>query len=128
MAEVQQTTKNLVQQVPPEGGMEEVPCSFCSGAGTDPFGIMSWRSTCVVCGGRGVVRVPVSHRRCAHCRGTGAIKTFTCTVCHGTGLVPEISGPLKVCPECRGTGDDASSALACLTCRGRGVVPRDSDG
>ena len=45
-------------------------------------------STCCVCGGRGVVQVPASRRRCAHCRGTGAIKTFTCTVCRGTRLCP----------------------------------------
>jgi DnaJ-class molecular chaperone len=110
------------------GGLEEVTCSFCRGRGTDPFGIMSWLSTCVVCGGRGTVLVPVSRRRCAHCQGTGAIKTFSCTVCHGTGFVPELPGPLKVCPECRGTGNDASiPALACQTCRGRGLVSRDSD-
>ncbi len=109
-----------------EGKMEEVTCSFCRGHGTDPFGIMSWHSTCCVCGGRGVVQVPASRRRCAHCRGTGAIKTFTCTVCRGSGYVPSIPGPQQKCPECRGTGDDAASALACLTCRGRGSVPRES--
>jgi DnaJ-class molecular chaperone len=110
------------------GGLDEVTCSFCGGQGTDPFGIMSWLSTCVVCGGRGTVLVPVSRRRCAHCQGTGAIKTFTCSVCHGTGFVPELPGPIKVCPECRGTGTDASiSALACQTCRGRGVVSQDRD-
>ncbi len=69
-----------------EGKMAEVTCSFCRGHGTDPFGIMSWHSTCCVCGGRGVVQVPASRRRCAHCRGTGAIKTFTCTVCRGRRL------------------------------------------
>jgi len=103
--------------------MVEVTCSFCGGKGKDPFGIMSWLSTCCVCGGRGVVQVPALHGRCAHCRGTGAVKTFTCTVCRGTGFVPLIPGPRQACPECRGTGDDASSALACLTCRGRGWVP-----
>lgn len=30
---------------------EEVTCSFCSGKGTDPFGIMSRLSTCCVCKG-----------------------------------------------------------------------------
>ena len=103
--------------------MVEVTCSFCGGKGKDPFGIMSWLSTCCVCGGRGVVKVPALHGRCAHCRGTGAVKTFTCTVCRGTGLVPVIPGPLPACPECRGTGAEASSALACLTCRGWGWVP-----
>ncbi|MBI4643488.1 MAG: hypothetical protein HY790_04210 [Deltaproteobacteria bacterium] len=106
----------------------EVTCSFCSGRGRDPFGIMSWLSTCCVCGGRGVVQVPAPHGRCAHCRGTGAVKTFTCTVCRGTGFVSLIPGPLRVCPECRGTGDDASSALACTICRGRGWVTLESHG
>jgi len=127
MTQVQQARTKEVQKGCLEGGFEAVTCSFCGGNGKDPFGIMSWLSTCVVCGGRGVVLVPVSRRRCAHCRGTGAIKTFTCTVCHGTGYVPEYPGPLKVCPECQGTGDDASlPALACQTCRGRGWVPRKS--
>jgi DnaJ-class molecular chaperone len=109
------------------GGLEKVTCSFCGGTGKDPFGVLSWLSNCVVCGGRGTVLVPVSRRRCAHCQGTGAIKRFTCTVCHGTGFVPELHGPLKICPDCQGTGnDDSISALACQTCRGRGVVPREN--
>ena len=108
------------------GHMAEVTCSFCGGKGKDPFGIMSWLSNCCVCGGRGVVRVPVSNRRCAHCRGTGAVKTFTCTVCRGTGFVSVIPGPCLPCPECRGTGDDASSALACMACRGWGWVPQET--
>jgi len=128
MAEVQKAVEQKVQVGCLAGGFEEVTCSFCGGKGTDPFGILSWLSTCVVCGGKGVVRVPEFRRRCAHCQGTGAVKRFTCTVCHGTGFVPEISGPLKVCPECQGSGDDASlPAMACQTCRGRGVVPRDRD-
>jgi DnaJ-class molecular chaperone len=101
----------------------EVTCSFCGGHGKDPFGIMSWLSTCCVCGGRGVVRVAAPARPCAHCRGTGAVKTFTCTVCRGTGFVPLTPGPRLQCPECRGTGADAASGLACLSCRGRGWVP-----
>jgi len=100
--------------------MVEVTCSFCGGQGKDPFGILSWLSTCCVCGGRGVVQVPTHHRRCAHCQGRGAIKTFTCTVCRGTGYVPVIPEPLVACPEGRGTGDDASPPLASLTCRGKG--------
>jgi DnaJ-class molecular chaperone len=102
--------------------MVEVTCSFCSGKGKDPFGIMSWLSNCCVCSGRGVVKVPASHRRCAHCRGTGAVKTFTCTVCRGTGFVYAGPGPYRDCPECLGTGDEASSSLACLSCRGHGCV------
>ncbi len=104
-------------------GMEEVTCSFCKGSGKDPFGIMSWMSTCCVCGGKGVVLVRTPNTRCAHCSETGAVKTFTCTVCMGTGLVPLPSEPTMACPECHGTGDDQSeSAMACLKCRGRGFV------
>ena len=31
----------------------EITCAFCHGAGTDPFGVMSDRSVCGACGGRG---------------------------------------------------------------------------
>ncbi|WP_157212261.1 hypothetical protein [Desulfomonile tiedjei] len=107
-------------------GMEEVTCSFCSGTGTDPFGIMSWISKCCICGGTGRVLVRTPHVRCAHCKGTGAIKTLTCTVCMGTGFVPLPSKPTVVCPECHGSGDDQSaSAMACLKCRGRGFVIKE---
>jgi len=103
---------------------EQVPCSFCEGKGIDPFEIMSTLSTCCVCGGRKVVWVKAPYSPCAHCRGTGAVKTLTCTVCRGKGFVPDSSVPSIVCPECRGTGDDASApAMACLKCRGRGRVP-----
>jgi len=103
--------------------MENVKCSFCGGKGKDPFGIMSHLSTCCVCGGRGVVQVRTPYMRCAHCRGTGAIKTLTCTVCGGKGFVPIPAGPTVVCPDCKGTGDDISApAMACLKCRGRGRV------
>ena len=108
--------------------MESVTCAFCSGKGKDPFGIMSSLSTCCVCGGRGVVRIHVPHARCAHCEGSGAIKTLTCTACHGTGFVPTSSIPTVLCPECKGTGDDGSApAMACLKCRGRGWIERIDD-
>ena len=90
----------------PPGEIAEVRCSFCSGTGKDPFGIMSWMSNCPVCLGKGVVRVKAPYRPCPHCRGTGAVKTFTCGVCRGTGYVPWPAGPTQVSPECGGTGDD----------------------
>ena len=103
---------------------EQVACAFCRGTGKDPFRIMSSLSTCCVCGGPGTVIAPAPHTRCAHCGGTGAIKTFTCTVCGGKGVVPAPDGPWIGCPECGGSGDDASaSAMACLRCRGRGWLP-----
>jgi DnaJ-class molecular chaperone len=102
----------------------EAPCAFCNGTGRDPFGIMSWLSTCCVCKGKSIVQVQAPYARCAHCHGTGAIKTLTCTACGGKGLVPLPVGPTVVCSECQGTGDDGSvPAMTCLRCRGRGWVP-----
>jgi len=123
MAELaKQSSARFPQGIPP-GEIAEVRCSFCRGTGKDPFGIMSWRSNCCVCLGKGVVRVKAPYRPCPHCRGTGAIKTFTCTVCRGTGYVPRPAGPTLVCPECGGTGDDMGDpAMACMTCRGLGLV------
>jgi len=113
----------MPKTVTEERKMEEVTCSFCGGRGKDPFGIMSWLSTCCVCGGRGVVEVQAPYTRCAHCNGTGAVKRLTCLACRGTGFVPAAAGATIVCPECAGTGDDASApAMACLKCRGRGWV------
>lgn len=120
-----QAGREMVTMGPVEPVMTSVPCAFCRGTGKDPFGIMSWLSTCCVCGGRGVVSVRAPYVPCAHCRGRGAIKTFTCTVCGGKGLVAAFPGPTVTCPDCRGTGD-AVSALACLTCRGRGWIPQAS--
>jgi len=105
--------------------MTEVTCSFCDGTGRDPFGVMSWVSTCCVCQGKGTVRIRIPYTRCAHCQGTGAVKTFVCTACMGKGFVPLPPHPIAVCPECRGSGDDASTpSMPCLTCRGRGFVPQ----
>ncbi len=69
------------------------------------------------------------YRSCRHCGGTGAVKTFTCTVCRGKGYLPAPRDPTTTCPDCRGSGDDPSApALACLTCRGRGWVPAKLEG
>lgn len=96
-------------------GTEQVTCSFCSGTGKDPFWIMPWISTCCTCGGKGFVTVRTPRTKCGHCKGAGAIKTFTCTVCMGTGWVRLSSEPTAVCPEWQGSGDDQSPpAMACL--------------
>jgi len=69
------------------------------------------------------VRAQGPQARCAHCRGTGAVKRLTCTACGGKGFVPLPVGPTVVCLECQGTGDDFSApAIPCLKCRGRGRV------
>ncbi len=112
-----------------EGATTVVSCSFCRGTGTDPFGVMSWISSCCVCGGKGKLRIPVPYRSCPHCQKTGAVKTFTCGVCRGTGYLAMPAGPTVACPECRGTGDAAGApALACLRCGGHGLVPAGSSG
>jgi len=101
----------------------KVPCTFCRGSGKDPFGVMSALSACPVCAGRGVTEVRAPNVRCAHCRGTGAIKRFRCTVCGGTGCLPAPENPTLVCPHCWGSGDDRSEpAMACLACHGRGHI------
>ncbi len=101
--------------------LEELTCAFCGGRGRDPFDIMSSLSTCCVCGGSGKVRVQSPAAVCAHCRGTGAVKTLTCTTCGGRGFVPQPLSPTVSCPVCKGSGDDASApAMACLKCRGTG--------
>ena len=105
----------------------EVSCAFCHGTGHDPFGVMSWLSTCCVCKGTGIAPARGPQESCAHCRGTGAVKTLTCTVCGGKGLVPLRVGDTVACPKCQGTGDDFSkTAIPCLKCRGRGWVVLDA--
>ena len=100
---------------------EELPCAFCGGRGRDPFDIMSSLSTCCVCGGSGKVRVQSPAVACAHCRGTGAVKTLTCTTCGGRGFITHPVSPTVSCSLCKGSGDDASApAMACLKCRGTG--------
>ena len=102
---------------------EELTCAFCGGRGRDPFDIMSYLSTCCVCGGRGKVQVHAPAVACAHCEGTGAIKTLTCTTCGGRGSVHLPSLPTVSCSVCKGSGDDASApAMACLKCRGTGLI------
>jgi DnaJ-class molecular chaperone len=108
-----------------KSNLVEATCAFCRGTGLDPFGIMSRISTCCVCSGSGVVLVQAPHVPCAHCRGSGAVKTLTCTVCGGKGVITLPDIPVVICMECRGTGDDASApAMGCLKCRGLGFVPQ----
>jgi len=102
---------------------EELVCAFCRGRGRDPFDIMSSLSTCCVCGGSGKVLVQAPAVACAHCQGTGAVKTLTCTTCGGRGSVSRPLQPTVSCPVCKGSGDDASApAMACLKCRGKGWI------
>lgn len=101
---------------------EVVPCAFCRGKRTDPFGLLSWLSRCEVCHGEGKVTVPLPHVRCAFCSGSGSYKRFSCMVCKGRGALAPLRGPTKRCPECSGRAYETSSGLDCLRCRGRGQV------
>ena len=112
-------TDELVKET--SGG--KFACAFCKGKGKDPFEIMSSLSACCVCGGRGFVAIQMPCAPCAHCLGTGAIKTLTCTACRGKGKIPLPGLPTMVCPKCQGSGDDASaSSMACLKCSGSGWI------
>ena len=115
--------KNRMPGISREGKLVSITCAFCRGSGNDPFGIMSYLSTCCVCGGRGIVTTSSPYSRCAHCSGTGAVKTLTCTACMGKGVLPITTEKTRICPVCCGSGDDQSaSAMYCLRCRGRGYV------
>ena len=75
------------------------------------------------CGGSGKVLVQSPAVLCAHCQGTGAVKTLTCTTCGGRGSVYRPQQSTVSCPVCRGSGDDSSApAMACLKCRGKGWI------
>ena len=105
----------------------DVVCSFCRGTGKDPFGIMSALSACCVCGGKRVLRLHGPHRGCPHCDRTGAVGTFTCGVCRGTGFLPVAVGRTEPCLECGGTGSSRDNEhLSCLRCRGQGLVSASS--
>ena len=101
---------------------ELLKCAFCGGSGTDPFNLLSERSRCECCQGRGNVSVPKAHVRCGFCNGLGNFKTFRCPVCKGTGVTAPVPEPTQTCPECDGRGYEMSSGLVCLKCGGRRLV------
>jgi DnaJ-class molecular chaperone len=105
---------------------EIIVCAFCGGKGTDPFNVLSDRSVCGVCQGRGTLEAPVPNARCPFCGGSGSHKTFRCPVCAGAGVVAPVAGPTRVCPDCAGSACETSSGLPCLTCHGHGVVRREA--
>lgn len=100
----------------------EIDCRFCGAKGVDPYGILAWGSTCYVCHGRKVVRVPSPHRACRFCRGSGSYKTFSCPVCLGAGVLPVPTEPVERCWACAGRAYEHSSGLPCLECKGRGMI------
>ncbi len=101
-------------------------CSFCRGLGVDPFELLSMKSLCQVCGGKGMVTVRGPFRECAYCDGTGVHlhRRLVCTVCGGKGAV-EVKGAAVTCPDCNGKGRISAQYLPCLTCGGKGVVTKE---
>ena len=103
----------------------QITCAFCEGTGKDPFGILSIRSNCQVCGGKGKVNVEEPYIECVFCGGSGVFpdKRITCTVCMGKGAVKGIENP-QACPDCEGTGVSTNTpGLPCIRCKGKGVIP-----
>lgn len=100
----------------------KIRCVFCGGKGKDPFGLLSERSTCHVCGGIGEVTIGKSFMKCAYCKGSGNYKSYSCNVCGGKGFVQKLKGDIKICPDCYGSGEETPSGMECLTCHGKGVV------
>jgi len=100
-----------------------LPCAFCRGKGKDPFDLLSEKSICEVCGGRGEVTVAEPIFACAFCGGTGIFpgSRLTCTTCMGKGLVT-IEEPAEACATCLGAGVVAGHTLPCSACGGRGRV------
>ncbi len=101
-----------------------IPCAFCEGSGKDPFGVMSERSNCQVCGGKGSITVKEPAVACAFCGGSGIARDqrLTCTACGGKGMI-SIKEPAGKCPRCEGTGVDPHiDYLPCSLCKGAGVV------
>lgn len=103
--------------------VETVSCAFCSGSGRDPFDLLSDKSRCAVCGGRGTLVIRHPTRRCAFCRGSGIFprSRLTCTVCGGAGLVTVLE-PRRVCSECGGAGRMPGRFLPCSLCGGKGFL------
>ncbi|MDA2936938.1 hypothetical protein MYX75_01570 [Acidobacteria bacterium AH-259-A15] len=103
----------------------EVKCSYCKGAGKDPWGLMSVLAACQVCKGKGTVSIEQPHITCPVCKGRGNERNtrVTCLACKGKGVV-HIEKGMNTCPECDGTGTTGSVGLRnyCLKCHGTGRV------
>lgn len=67
-------------------------CPYCHGQGTvpDPQGVLSPKTSCPVCGGRGFNLVPRDADRCGFCQGSGHVQRDDANA--------------DLCPDCRGLG------------------------
>ncbi|MCX5976998.1 MAG: hypothetical protein NTV33_09275 [Coprothermobacterota bacterium] len=107
--------------------MSRIVCAFCIGSGKDPFGILSPRSACQVCLGRGTVELPEPHTPCRYCQGSGVNphgSRLTCPVCWGKGAYSSLEGETETCPQCHGAGKAPLGYLPCSYCLGKEVIRR----
>ncbi len=102
-----------------------VQCAFCRGKGKDPFGILSYLSTCCICGGKRTNQVRQPYVECVFCAGSGVYphSRLTCTACGAVG-VRSVADQTVTCPKCLGDGVEPASGTSfyCWTCHGAGVV------
>jgi hypothetical protein len=67
--------------------------------------------------------------QCAACKGSGiapGMTTVYCTLCHGTGHLPDDRINEPKCPPCKGTGiAPGMSTVLCSVCGGWGKLPPD---
>ena len=105
----------------------KIKCAFCGGTGRDPFEVMSKKSSCPVCKGRGEVSVQEPLVPCAYCHGTGQQPRtrLSCPACQGKGVV-HLAGPTTECPNCEGAGKEPKTNMPCWVCKGAGLIAKDS--
>jgi len=101
-----------------------IECAFCHGTGKDPFGVMSWLSTCYACLGQKGQWAPKPLRVCPYCQGTGVSPIGGRNyylVCHGGGIVSSHE-PVAECPAYDCSAQRGPAGFYCWPCRGKGVV------
>jgi DnaJ-class molecular chaperone len=102
--------------------MKTTDCAFCKGSGLDPFQLLSKKSFCQVCNGKGTTQINEPAIKCIYCKGTGVYphSRLSCTVCGGKGMVS--TDNFITCSDCNGTGREFNSDMPCLTCKGIGYI------
>ena len=98
-------------------------CGFCKGEGL----LISKKTKCPVCLGKGTVKVTSPAVICAYCDGRGSSilnRSLACSVCKGKGVVSIETKEIEICSTCRGRGRKKGINLPCLGCKGKGVIPK----
>lgn len=97
-------------------------CGFCKGTGLMP----SKTTRCLVCLGKGMVKVTAPAVICAYCNGQGRSllnRDLSCMICKGKGVVTISGKNIVSCPKCKGRGREKGRDVPCSTCKGKGVIP-----